>query len=572
MFRTIAISAALTAGLVHLGVALGYYLHTPAQGIWLAVIGISEVAWAVGYWRRPAHLLLLGQGLLGGTLVLWLLTLTISAPFGAHVRPLDAAVWLTKSAELIGWLALLWVEWQRGRVRGGKGDWIAVGLTLAITLNVGLLGWIGGTVVEPLFPRLGHAYGRHPLDPPLLTFYGLVSNGVMSIRADAPPVAAVTYQWDLPPGFPQPRTPADNPMSAAKVELGRYLFYDPQLSGNGTMSCSSCHLQALAFSDGKVTAHGATSELLLRNSQALVNVAYNATLTWANPVLTDVEQQVLIPLFGEFPVEMGITGHEEVVLARFQENVDYQARFVAAFPEEAEPISYHNIVQALASFVRSLISGDAPYDRYLAGDETALSAQAKTGMKLFFSERFECHHCHVGFNFTTSTVHEKSTFSAAVFQNNGLYNLDGQGAYPRGNRGLYEITAKPTDMGRFRPPTLRNVALTAPYMHDGSLPSLEAVVRHYAAGGRLITAGEFAGDGRRNPLKSGLVPGFTLSDQEVAALVAFLESLTDETFVTDPRFSNPFLTAANANSVAAVPTVTATVGERLKQTPRLASP
>ncbi len=552
MFRKIAIAAALTTGLTHLAVAVGYYLHTPAQGIWLAVVGVCQVAWAVGYWRRPARLLLVGQSLLGGPFVLWLLTVIVSAPFGAHVWPLDAAVWLTKSVELIGWFALLWGEFQRSRLQPGKGGWATLGLALAITLNVGVLGWIGGTTVEPIFPRLGHAYGRHPLDPPLLTLYGLVVNGITTLSpAPVSEVATVAYRWELPAGFPLPRIPDDNAMSAAKVALGRYLFYDPQLSGNGTMSCSSCHLQALAFSDGKVTPHGSTGEPLLRNSQALVNVAYNATLTWANPVLTDVEQQVLIPLFGEFPVEMGISGHEQAVLVRFQGDTAYQARFAAAFPEEAAPITYHNIVHALAGFVRSLISGDSPYDRYLAGDETALSAQAKTGMELFFSERFECHHCHVGFNFSVSTVHEKSTFSAAVFQNNGLYNLDGQGAYPRGNRGLYEITAKAEDMGRFRPPTLRNVALTAPYMHDGSIPTLEAVVRHYAAGGRLTPTGELAGDGRRNPLKSGLVPGFTLSDPEVAALVAFLESLTDETFVTDPRFSDPFLTAANDIPVAA---------------------
>ena len=551
MFRKIAIAAALIAGLTHLGVALGYYLHTPAQGIWLAVMGLCQVTWAVGYWRRPARLLV-GQSLLGGTFVLWLLTVMVSAPFGAHVWPLDAAVWLTKSAELSGWSALLWGEFQRSRPQPGQGGWATLGLALAISLNVGVLGWIGGTAVAPIFPRLGHAYGRHPLDPPLLTLYGLVSNGITSLRRDpADEVTAMAYQWDLPAGFPLPRIPADNPMSAAKVELGRYLFYDPQLSGNGTMSCSSCHLQALAFSDGKVTPHGSTDQPLLRNSQALVNVAYNATLTWANPVLTDVEQQVLIPLFGEFPVEMGISGHEEVVLGRFQGDAAYQARFAAAFPDQAEPISYHAIVQALASFVRSLISGDSPYDRYLAGAETALSAEAKTGMELFFSERFECHHCHVGFNFSVSTVHDKSTFSAAVFQNNGLYNLDGQGAYPRGNRGLYEITAKAADMGRFRPPTLRNVALTAPYMHDGSIATLAEVVQHYAAGGRLTMTGELAGDGRRSPLKSGLVPGFTLSAPEAAALVAFLESLTDETFITDPRFSNPFLTAANDIPVAA---------------------
>ncbi|MBX3015079.1 MAG: di-heme enzyme [Caldilineaceae bacterium] len=546
MLRKVAMSAGLIAGLIHLGTALGYYLHTPAQGIWLAIIGLLQVAWVLSYGRYPTRLLLVGQSLLGAPLLLWLLTFFIRAPFGAHVQPVDIVVVLTKSAELIGWLALLGSESHRRRpqTRG-----LALGIAIAITVNVGFFSWVGGTVVEPIFPRLGHAYGLHPLDPPLVSLWNYVTAAVQ--RPPASTDDETVYRWELPPGFPLPRVPADNPMTAAKVELGRYLFYDPQLSGNGTMSCSSCHLQALAFTDGKVTSHGSTGDPLLRNSQALVNVAYNATYTWANPVLTDVEQQVLIPLFAEFPVEMGIAGNEAEVLTRFQNDAAYLARFAAAFPEQAEPITYQTIVQALASFVRSLISGDSPYDRYLAGDDTAISAEAKAGMGLFFSERFECHHCHVGFNLTTSTVHEKSTFSAAVFQNNGLYNLDGQGAYPRGNRGLYEITNKAADMGRFRPPTLRNVALTAPYMHDGSLATLDDVVRHYAAGGRLITTGELAGDGRRNPLKSTLVPGFTIEEQEVAALVAFLESLTDETFITDPRFSNPFLTAVNENPVAA---------------------
>ena len=215
----------------------------------------------------------------------------------------------------------------------------------------------------------------------------------------------------------------------------------------------------------------------------------------------------------------------------------------AAFPNETDPINYHNLVGALASFVRSLISGKSAYDRYLAGDKSALSPSAHRGMDLFFSERFECHHCHIGFNFSASTVHANSTFSANAFQNNGLYNLDGQGAYPRGNRGLYEITGEPNDMGRFRPPTLRNVELTAPYMHDGSIATLEAVVRHYAAGGREITTGPNQGDGRRNPIKSPMVPGFTITDQEVNDLVSFLRSLTDMDFTTNPRYANPFVPA-----------------------------
>jgi cytochrome c peroxidase len=284
---------------------------------------------------------------------------------------------------------------------------------------------------------------------------------------------------------------------------------------------------------------------LARNSPALVNVAYNATLTWANPALTELERQIVIPLFAEFPVEMGVTGHEEEVLARFRGNERYKQLFAAAYPAETDPINYHNVVGALASFVRSLVSGHSTYDRYLAGDKNALPPEAMRGMELFFSERFECHHCHIGFNFSAATVHANSTFSASTFQNNGLYDLDGKGAYPRGNRGLYEITGEPNDMGRFRPPSLRNVALTAPYMHDGSIGTLKAVIRHYAAGGRVIESGPNKGDGRRNPYKSPLVSGFTITDQEVTDLVAFLDSLTDTEFVANPKYANPYAATAD---------------------------
>jgi len=256
--------------------------------------------------------------------------------------------------------------------------------------------------------------------------------------------------------------------------------------------------------------------------------------------LTELERQVLMPMFGEFPVELGITGHEEEVLSRFQADAQYQRVFAATFPDDPAPINFHNITRALAAFVRSLISGDSAYDRYLVGDKTALSPAAQRDMEMFFSEGLECHHRHTGFNFTASTVHANTTFSAAVFQNNGLYNLDGEGAHPRGNRGVYKITGKPEDMGRFRPPTLRNISLTAPYMHDGSLATLAEVVRHYMAGGCVIEAGALAGDGRRSPQKNGLVSGFQITDEQIADLIAFLDSLTDERFIANPHFSNPF--------------------------------
>jgi cytochrome c peroxidase len=344
----------------------------------------------------------------------------------------------------------------------------------------------------------------------------------------------------LPRGFPPLRVPDNNPPTPAGIDLGRHLFYDTRLSANGTQRCASCHLQELAFSDGRTLPVGSTGEMLQRNSPALVNAGYNATLTWANPVLTTIEQQVLIPLFAEFPVELGATGHEEEILARLAGDASYQRRFAQAFPADEEPVTWHNTVLALSSFVRSMVSGNSAYDQFIAGDSSAMTESAQRGMEMFFSERFECHHCHSGFNFSASTVHANSTFGTSNFQNTGLYNLDGAGAYPVGNRGLFESTAVESDMGRFRAPSLRNVEMTAPYMHDGSLATLEAVIQHYANGGTVTESGPNAGDGRANPWKSPLVPGFTISEQETADLVAFLKSLTDESFLTDPRFSDPF--------------------------------
>lgn len=349
---------------------------------------------------------------------------------------------------------------------------------------------------------------------------------------------------DLPAGFPAPKVPEGNALTQEKISLGRFLFYDVRLSGNEMQSCGSCHEQSKAFADGRVTPEGSTGQALVRNSPGLTNNAYNATLTWANPQLDTLEKQLLVPIFGELPVELGATGKEEEILQRLRDDADYPEMFAAAFPENTE-ISWDHIVKALASFCRALVSGDSPYDRFVyGGDENALSESAKRGMALFFSEELECHHCHGGFNFSLATTHDGAAFESDVFHNTGLYNVDGRGGYPADNTGLYEFTLDPNDMGRFRAPTLRNVALTAPYMHDGSVTTLEEVIRIYEAGGRLIESGPNVGDGRINPLKSGFVTGFALTDAERADLVAFLESLTDETFVTNPAFSDPFAGAA----------------------------
>ena len=402
-------------------------------------------------------------------------------------------------------------------------------------LLLGVAVWGGGLVATPHFPEYAHGHGG-------------------GVGFTAGPGAVDTYDWQLPAGFPPPYVPPNNPMTAEKVALGRFLFYDERLSANGTQSCATCHRQELAFSDGRATALGSTGEAHPRNAQGLANVAYNSTLTWGNPSLTALEDQILIPMFGEFPKELAITGHEAEVLARLRDDARYRQLFGAAFPGEAEPIDWGNITRALASFSRTLISGSSPYDRYVyGGDKSAMSPSAVRGLDLFLSEKFECHHCHGGYNFTGSTRDRGTVFVEAPFHNTGLYNLGGTGAYPRGNTGVHEITGRAEDTGRFRAPSLRNVALTAPYMHDGSVATLEEVLRLYAAGGRQIADGPLAGDGRANPYKSGFVPGFTLTEQERQDMLAFLNALTDEQFIRDPRFADPFTATATATAARGAP-------------------
>ncbi len=351
------------------------------------------------------------------------------------------------------------------------------------------------------------------------------------------------YEWRLPPGFPEPAVPAGNPMSAAKVDLGRHLFYDPRLSAGAHFACSFCHRQRLAFTDGLPRAMGATGDLHPRSAMSLANVAYNASFAWADPELESLEAQARVPMFNRHPVELGVEGDGSAMIERLARDPAYDAKFAAAFPAHgaADRITVETVVQAIAAFERTLISGDSAYDRrvYL-DDREAMSEPAKRGMRLFFSGNVGCFRCHSGFNFSGPTIAAGKPRQELEFHNTGLYNLGKKGLYPAGNPGLFEHTRRRRDVGRFRAPTLRNVALTAPYMHDGSIATLEGVVDHYAAGGRTIDSGPYAGVGRDSPLKKPLVRGFRVTESEKADLVAFLESLTDEAFVTDPRFANPF--------------------------------
>jgi len=348
------------------------------------------------------------------------------------------------------------------------------------------------------------------------------------------------YKWELPKGFPKPNVPSNNPMSDAKVAVGRRLFYDVRLSGNGTQSCGSCHRQELAFTDGKGQAVGSTGQVHPRGAQSLINVVYNSTLTWANPALVSLERQMEVPLFSRDPVEMGVTdANKDQVLKRILKDPWYKARFQKAFPGSKKPITWTTVIRSIASFQRSLVSADSRYDRYLQG-KVELTAAEKRGMELFMGERAECHHCHGSFIFNDQVTYKGAPNVRPLFHNTGLYNLGGTGAFPEPNRGVFELTGVAKDMGAFKAPSLRNVGVTAPYMHDGSVPTLEAAVEHYAGAGRTITEGPLAGDGRANPYKDPLITQIDLTPGDKADLVAFLKTLTDRRMLTDKRFSDPF--------------------------------
>jgi len=319
------------------------------------------------------------------------------------------------------------------------------------------------------------------------------------------------------------------------VELGRYLFYDKRMSVNGGKSCGSCHRQELAFTDGRAHAEGTTGQVHPRSSMSLVNVAYAPLLTWANPALDSLEEQALIPMLGKEPIELGLKGHEQEFLNTLRRDPLYQRLFLQAFPETGDVYTLQNVTKAIAAFERTIVSMSSPYDRYRWGaDSSAISDSAKRGELLFSSsERGGCFQCHGGWNFSAIRFEGRQDRRDESDPRGGFFNT-GVSPYLPPNRGLYEHTKRSEDIGKFRAPTLRNIALTAPYMHDGSLATLEAVLDHYTAGGKMD-----------HPNKSRILRPFRLTEAERRDLVEFLRSLTDEDLLHDPRWSDPWISPEN---------------------------
>jgi cytochrome c peroxidase len=329
------------------------------------------------------------------------------------------------------------------------------------------------------------------------------------------PVGDAQYGWRLPPGFPPPLVPADNPMSEAKVALGCRLFFETRLSVTNTYSCASCHHPELAFTDGRALAIGAKGDSMHRGAMTLTNVAYNPAFTWASGSVVTLERQMEQPLFNEHPLEMGLKRDDRGLLEWLGQQEHYATAFRQSFPQEAAPVTIPNVLKAIASFERTLISGRSAFDRYVYDDDrAAFSAGARRGMRLFYSERSGCSHCHFGLNFSGPMVQRGKPQQHALFANNG--------SAVKGDEGLSVETKRQQDRGRFRVPTLRNIALTAPYMHDGRFGTLEEVVEHYVGGGKHAESIGVV-DSQIRPLD--------LSDEEKRDLVEFLKNLTDSEFV-----------------------------------------
>ena len=302
------------------------------------------------------------------------------------------------------------------------------------------------------------------------------------------------------------------------------------------MSCASCHLQALAFTDGRGGgwARPESSTPAARSSSP--TWPGSGRLTWANSVIPGLEHQALGPMLGQDPVELGLSGLDEAVAAQARRRSGLSAPLPRRpSPADVPAVGYPTIVKALAAFradphLRELALRPLPARR----DRGAL-AGGPAGPRLFFSDWVGCAKCHSGFAFSDAAAAPGEAGNPYPFHDIGLYQVDASGGYPPEGAGLAALTARAEDLGRFRTPPLRNVAVTAPFMHDGSVGTLGDVVDLFAAGGRARLR-----TGAPSPLQSELVRPFTLAGSDREDLVAFLEALTDEHFLTDPRFSDPF--------------------------------
>jgi cytochrome c peroxidase len=328
------------------------------------------------------------------------------------------------------------------------------------------------------------------------------------------------YDLVIPPFFPPMDIPADNPLTVEGVELGRYLFWEKKLSGNNTMSCGSCHLPDKGFSDPNQFSIGETGAIGTRQAMPLVNMGWSTTFFWDGRAPT-LEVQILEPI--ENPIEMNDSWIN--VVQEIASDPLYPPKFAGAFG--STEVTKEKIAKAIASFLRTMISADSKFDRQRIG-QYFFTEEEQRGFNLFITEGgdpqnnptfqggADCFHCH-GFGAMQMTDY--------LFHNNGL------DASFEDDPGRFLVTLNELDSGKFKTPSLRNIELTSPYMHDGRFTTLEQVIEHYNGGGTPSST--------IDPFMKFTTGGLQLTDQKKADLLAFLKCLTDTSFLTNPAFQDP---------------------------------
>ena len=313
-------------------------------------------------------------------------------------------------------------------------------------------------------------------------------------------ITTTPYDIITPYGFPDMIIPEDNPMTFEGVELGRKLFNDPILSANNTLACINCHMPESSFSDPNQFSTGIDGFLGNRNSSALINLGWSSSFNWDGSVKS-LEEQAFEPVTNSLEMHNSWNNVENTL----NQDEEYLLLFKQAY--NIDYIDSTHVVMAIAQFERTLISNNSKFDKYSRGEEVFTKSELN-GFAIFNSEKGDCFHCH-----------GTSLFTDNLFHNNGL------DVEPFLDLGLGKITENTSDNGKFKTPTLRNVEVSAPYMHDGRFATLEKVIEHYDSGGHFSSTVD--------PLMKKLGVGLNLTNQEKSDLIAFLKTLTDYDFITE---------------------------------------
>ncbi|NOH62616.1 cytochrome c peroxidase [Vibrio sp. RE88] len=330
-----------------------------------------------------------------------------------------------------------------------------------------------------------------------------------------------------------PTTSALAESISAIQELGRHLFFDTQLSLKGNRSCALCHSPTHGWSNTFTKTININGEPDTLNTPSLLNISQQKAFSQTDPNRTEIEVAITTPMFSIDPLEMGLT--PDLLLTRLKKSASYTELFEQAYADR--DITLERVVKALEHYLTLIKSRNTRFHQYLAGNEQALTNTEQEGFRLFSSSRLQCSRCHGG------SLLNQPEAAISQYQNTGLYGISRHGApphYPATQPGLRRHTSHHQDDGRFRIPSLINVANTGPWAHDGSVQSLTSVIDNYARGGRKTSYGPNQGDGFHHPNKSFLINGFSLTRSEKTALIAFLHSLSVEDDWTRYPFNSPF--------------------------------